>query len=200
MIRINLLPVRAIRAESGRRQQLVVGIATIVATVAALALVFVFQSFRLSRLKGEVGGLEQEIQKLSAQLKETGDLKRQVQDLGAKLKVIEDLNKRKAGPARVMETLTTVVPATLWIAEFRESGGNLNMRGYAVDNQTIADFLRALAASPYFADVDLGETVQVQEGGATLKMFAVSSKLVYNPPAPTPPKAAPEPKPKGGKN
>jgi len=56
----------------------------------------------------------------------------------------------------------------------------LSISGMAVDNQTIAGFLKALAASPYFENVELGETTQVEKNKqSTLKKFVMRSKLLY---------------------
>jgi type IV pilus assembly protein PilN len=80
----------------------------------------------------------------------------------------------------------------LWLTEFKENGGSLTVTGMAVDNQTIADFLKALQSSQYFKDVDLVETVQSQQDKQALKKFAVRSRLLYQPQAEPQKKPAPQ--------
>jgi Tfp pilus assembly protein PilN len=63
------------------------------------------------------------------------------------------------------------------------------MNGLAVDNQTVADFMKALAASKYFTSVELIETTQGAGPTASLKKFSIKTRVVYRPPEPAPPDA-----------
>lgn len=200
MIRINLLPVRQIRAEFGRRQQLAIACIAIGITAVLAVGVHLWQWKRLSNLESERDELQKEIVSLNAKVKKVGDERKQISDLRAKKKVIDELTTKKSGPVRVMESLSTATPARLWLSEFRETGGSLAMTGMAVDNQTIAEFLKALAASGYFKDVELVETTQAEQDGVSLKKFSIKSSLVYQLPAsPAVEKAGAAPAVKEGK-
>lgn len=179
MIRINLLPVRAIEAEVGRRQELLVsGVCLGFATVLILG-AYGFQYYRLSKLNREFEALKKEVGALDVQAKGVAELEKKIGDLKGKLKVIDDLNQKKVGPVRVLESLSSATPARLWITEFKESGGKVSLSGIAIDNQTIADFLKGLSKLTYFTDVDLVETTQIVQDGVPVKKFAVRSTLVY---------------------
>jgi type IV pilus assembly protein PilN len=184
MIRINLLPIKAIKAEFSRRQELFTAGLTL-----GLALVltighYLFQSYRLSGREKELEGLRSEIQTLTVKVKGVDDLERKIKDLKGKHKVIEELNTKKTGPVRVMESLSSATPPKLWLTRFRETGGNLALDGLAIDHQTIADFLKALSSSAYFKNVNLVETTQIQKDGVPLKKFSIKSTLVYESPPP----------------
>jgi len=187
MIRINLLPVKELTAEVGRRQELVVASIVLGLTVALAVTLYVFQSYRFYDLGTEVNSLKKEIEPLNVQLKEVGDLQQRVKALEQKIKVIDDLTKKKVGPVKVLESLSLATPSRLWLTEFKEAGGNLTINGLAVDNQTVADFLKALSTFAYFNNVDLIETTQVEEQGIPLKKFTIKSQLSYQPPAPAAP-------------
>lgn len=199
MIRINLLSVRQIKADIGRLRELVIAGISLGLAVALMIIVQVYQTIRIYALEKEQESLSQEIERLNAQSKLVQDLEQKVKALKDKLNVIDDLSKKKVGPVRVMESLSLAIPQRLWLTEFRESGGSLTLNGMALDNQSIADFHRALAASPYFRDVDLVETSHVeQQGGAPLKKFTLRSRLLYQPPPPPAQKAGPAPPTKDG--
>ncbi|MGH7829032.1 MAG: PilN domain-containing protein, partial [Candidatus Binatia bacterium] len=83
MIRINLLPVRQIRAEFGRRQQLTIACIAIGITAVLTVGVHLFQWNRLSNLESERDGLQKEIVSLNAKVKQVGDLRKQISDLRA---------------------------------------------------------------------------------------------------------------------
>jgi type IV pilus assembly protein PilN len=181
MIRINLLPVREIQAEVGRRQEQTVAGLSVGATLLLVLVVYLFQAFRLSQLNGELENFQKEIAILDVQAKGVAELQQKIADLRGKVKAIDELNQKKTGPVRMMEGLTTATPGRLWLIEFKESGGDLALTGMAVDNQTVAEFLKALAGLPYFRNVELVETTQSEQGGAPLKKFSIRANVVYQP-------------------
>ena len=186
MIRINLLSVREVRAEVGRRMEYVVAGLSLALTFLLMLVVFLYQFYRSSSVAGELAALRTEIAGMEAQVKEVAELQKKVADVTQKNKVIEDLTKKKAGPVRVMESLSSAMPEKLWLAEFKETGGTLVLTGQAIDNQTVADLLRALQASVYFANVDLVESIQTEPEKTPFKKFSVKSQVLYQgaPPAP----------------
>jgi type IV pilus assembly protein PilN len=192
MIRINLLSTREIEAEQGRRKDVVVTVLCLGGVAALCLVVFLYQFFRTTILQRQLAALKTEMASMEGAAKEVNDLQIKITALKQKLAVIDDLSKKKVGPVRVMETLSTSAPERLWLTEFKENGGSLTVTGMAVDNQTIADFLKALQSSQYFKDVDLVETVQSQQDKQALKKFAVRSRLLYQPQAEPQKKPAPQ--------
>lgn len=190
MIRINLLPVKEIQAAISRRQEIVFGCAALVLTALLILGVYGVQFFKMSGLNKSLATLKKEVEVLDVKLKEVGDLQERVKALDERVKVIDELSKKKVGPVRVMESLSSAVPPRLWLTDFKETGGNLTLNGLAVDNQTIADFLRAIGNYPYFQNVDLVETTQTEQAGVPLKRFTIRAKLFYQPPPPPQPKPA----------
>jgi type IV pilus assembly protein PilN len=142
---------------------------------------YAYQSFRIYGLNSEASGLKKEIETLNVQLKEVGDLRQKVTALEQKIKVIDELTKKKVGPVKIMESLSLATPTRLWLTEFKESGGNLTINGLAIDNQTVADFLKSLSTFAYFSNVDLVETTQIDQEGIPLKKFSIKSQLLYQP-------------------
>ena len=189
MIRINLLPFKALQAEVTRQREITIGAVVLGSVLYLLAAAHIYQSYALTQLEKELAGLRSDIQALNVKVKQVGDLQTKIKDLKGKNKIIEDLNKKKSGPVLVMESLSTATPASLWLTDMRESGGNLTLNGVATDNQTVADFMRALAASKYFSSVELIETTQGAGPTASLKKFSIKAGVVYRPPEAVPAEA-----------
>ena len=185
MIRINLLPVKELKAEEVRRRELTIGSSSLAVTIALILTVYGYQWRQASGLETELDELRKELQVLNLKAKEVGELQKKVKEFEGKNKVIEDINKKKSGPVRVMESLSMATPGALWLTEFRESGGNLTITGVAMDNQTIAEFLKALAAHPYFTNTELVETTQNQQVNMPPRRFSIKSRLTYQPKVPT---------------
>jgi type IV pilus assembly protein PilN len=188
MIRVNLLPVKQIRAKVSRRRDLIIGATALALTVAAGLAAHLYQSFRFSTLDHEMAAVQAQIKALNIKVKTFGELQTKVKEFESKHRVIEDLNRRKVGPVRVMESLSAATPPTLWLTEFKETGGKLVITGMAVDNQTVAHFLKMLATFHYFKNVELVESKDAGSGTATAKRFSVQSDLSYQPPAAIPTK------------
>ena len=181
MIRINLLSVREIRAEIGKRQDLLIAALSLGLALALMLALFLYQFYRFSALERALAGLRQEMAALENQAREVTELQKMVGELKGKLKVIEDLTKKKVGPVRVMESLSLAAPERLWLTEFKETSGNLTLAGMAIDNQTVAVFLEALSGSAYFSDVELVETSQIEQEKLLLKKFSLKSRVLYQP-------------------
>ncbi len=179
MIRINLLPVKERKAEVSRRRELTLGGVVLGFTVLVLAGLYVYQLYRLSTLNSELVGLRDEIQALDVKVKQVGDLQNKIEEFKSKNKIIEDLERKKVGPVRVMESLSAAAPPSLWLTEFKDIGGNLVINGQAIDNQTVADFLKALVSSSYFKNVELVETSQGGPAAGTYKKFSIKSVVSY---------------------
>jgi type IV pilus assembly protein PilN len=181
MIRVNLLPVKELLAAVNRRRELTLGAIVLGGATFILLGLFLKQTYDLSALNNELTSLRSEIQALNTKVKQVGDLQNKIKDLTAKHKVIADLNRKKAGPVGVMESLSAATPARLWLTEFREIGGKVTVTGFAADNQTVADFLKGLAATAYFRDVELVETTQGAQDASPYKRFSIRAAVLYLP-------------------
>lgn len=187
MIRINLLPVKEAQRALGRRQRLSVAALSIAVAVLVMIVPYLLQARTLARLQQEIDQLTAEIAKFDAQTREVRDLDKKRAELLAKLKVIDQLKQKRVGPVRILEDLSVATPDKLWLVDFTDAAGLATITGMALDNQTIATFMRQLQGSKYFFDVDLVETSQTEpvrtaatgSTGMIFKKFIVKVHLDY---------------------
>jgi type IV pilus assembly protein PilN len=180
VIRINLLPVREVEREAGRRQETRLVYLSAVLVVVLLAGIEVGSRMRLAPLKREYAGLQADIVALDKKSVELTKLETERTELEEKLKTIATLEAKKIGPVNVLADLSDAAPDQVWLLEFKESGGLATISGLGLDDQTIANFMRKLGASPYFDSVDLVETAQSELDGVQLKRFVVNARLSYS--------------------
>jgi type IV pilus assembly protein PilN len=180
VIRVNLLPVREVEREAGRRQEtrlVYLGIALVAVVLAGIE----FGSrMQLGPLKKEYAKLQDDIVALDKKSTELAQLEAEKKDLEEKLKTIATLEAKKVGPVNVLSDLSDAAPEQVWLLEFKESGGLATISGLGLDDQTIANFMRKLSGSPYFDGVDLVETAQSEQDGVQLKRFVVNARLSYS--------------------
>ena len=179
MIRINLLPVKQLKAEVARRREIIIGSVVLGCALLLLLGTYLYQSYQLTQMENELAGLRTELKALNAKVKEVADLQVKIKDLRGKQKIIEDLNTKKSGPGLVMASLSQATPASLWLTELREGGGNVTLNGLAADHETLANFLRSLAVSKHFTDVELVETTQGAGPTSALKRFSIKARVIY---------------------
>jgi type IV pilus assembly protein PilN len=185
MIRINLLPLKEAQRAMGRRRQASLAALSVVVALLVMLTPYLMQSRTLGALDREINRLNSDIAKLNAQAVEVRDLEKKRGELQAKLKVIDDLKQKRVGPVHILEDLGAATPDKLWLVDSTEAGGQATITGMALDNQTIAEFMRRLQSSKYFFEVDLVETSQSDIGkpGSSnvigVKKFIVRARVDY---------------------
>lgn len=198
MIRLNLLPLKETERAIGRRQQVSLLVLGVAIALLIMIIPFIIQGRQLASLDGQIEQLHKEIQQFNAQVKEVHELDRLKREVNTKLNIIQDLNRKRVGPSRVLDDLSAATPDNLWLIDFGENNGHATVTGLALDNETIARFMRQLQDSPYFHAVDLVETSRTspQPAGSgqapvSFTRFIVKSSIDYfgrdgKPPEPPP--------------
>jgi type IV pilus assembly protein PilN len=178
MIRINLLGDDTALDTSGRA--IIAGYMASLMMLAAL-LFFVRSSYvaDIETLTIELNSKTEELKRLEKITKEVKDLETKEAEYNNKIGVIANLKRSKLGPVRILDDLNTAVPQHAWVTQVKEEGGLMRVDGKAIDNQTIASFMRSLDESDYVRAVDLGETRQSEERNAKITMFSLSAQVSY---------------------
>lgn len=186
MIRINLLPAKETERAIGQRQQRALAALGLAVALLIMVVPYMIQAARLSALERETKEMQEEIKRYDERVKEVRELDRLKEELQTKLRIIDDLNNKRVGPARVLNDLGLATPDNLWLIDFKETNGNTTITGMALDNQTIALFMRKLQSSSYFHKVDLVETTQSSPvrgvstaPGQTFKRFIINASIDY---------------------
>jgi type IV pilus assembly protein PilN len=179
MIRINLLPTKETARAASQRQEISLASMALVLLVLVFVFLTIAQHRRQSRLDREIADVQQALTALDAKVKDVADLDQKKKDLDSKLKVIADLSRKRIGPSTVLRDLGRSIPDRAWLSEFTELKGSATLTGLAIDNQTIAQFLRDLSKSSYFTNVDLVETTQSDAGETRIRKFILKAQINY---------------------
>lgn len=188
MIRINLLPVRAARRKENIRQQVSIFFLSILLVFGIMFYLAIHLGKKISHLNAEIEQAQGELTLLQAKSRQADKIKAELDKLEAKLGIIETLEANRSGPVRIMDALTSLVVAKkMWVTSLSETGGKMSFAGVAVDNKTIADFMKRLEGSPYFGEVDLISSNQVVMGeGRKFKGFSITCQTLISKPSTEP--------------
>jgi type IV pilus assembly protein PilN len=155
MVKINLLPIRSeLRKKALIEHVSLLGL--------CIVLIFILSWFvqasitnKRDMLQQEMTNTKLEIARLTVQAGEIEKFKQQKKELERKLDIIKDLNAKKTGPVAILDQLSLLIPEKAWITSLNNSGTSITLDGKAIDNPTIATFMKSLQASPYFQAVEL---------------------------------------------
>lgn len=191
MIRINLLPAEEAHRAAGQRREKATGILVVGGIAALLVTAHVWQQARIMAAQHQLASVNDQIAALQGAYGQVLKMEQQKTELREKLKVIGELEAKSAGPVRALEELSGATPDRLWVTEFTESGGNVKITGFGIDEQTVAEFLRRLGGSSTFRGVDLSETSQDDKSGVKQKKFVITAQVAYGISPAAAPAAAP---------
>ena len=179
MIRINLLPFRAARKKENIRRQVSIFMLSLV----FLLIIFFYYNFSLSNkvdsLNTNIKNTKTELAKYNKINDEIAQIKKKLNNLKKKMAVMKTLEANRFEPTRLLDVMTqVVVPKRMWFTNLESRGDTVNIRGIALDNKTVADFMVRLEDCGLFKQVDLKtlKRTNTNTRSAKLKSFAISCK------------------------
>ena len=177
-MKINLLPRDKIKKGPVYIEQLFVAGGLIALTIIILMAVLVYFQSSVRALDKKIAETEKELEELKSKEVQIEEYKKANQTLDQKVGVIEQLKKRKSGPAKMLAEIADRLPEKMWITSLRTKGLALALEGVAIDNETIADFMTRLEASPEFENVELKVAQETRVEGLTLKKFSLTASIL----------------------
>lgn len=177
MIRINLLSDReAIRKET-TRQQVSIFILMICLVLVILAGIQIYQYRQKKDLEERIQYVQEELKELQKKVGEVEKYKEAKQELETKLQIIERLEKGKMLVVQLLDRIGETIPEKMWLNELGLKANNLSLEGYAVDNETIAGFMKQLERTKSFQTVELVLSEKKEVEGVGMKHFSLVAAL-----------------------
>ncbi|RJQ51261.1 MAG: pilus assembly protein PilN [Desulfobacteraceae bacterium] len=174
MIRINLLPYRAARKKENVRRQTSVFFLSLVLTTVGLLYVNIQLGAQVTLLAGKVEFVQNQLKLQRKAATEVDRIKRELDLLKLKMDGVQAVKKRRREPVEMLEAMTrVVVPQRMWFTFFSADGSMVNIKGMALDQKTVADFMTRLESSNLFSTVNLSTLKHVQMEELGLKNFEI---------------------------
>ncbi|OTG88097.1 hypothetical protein B9T31_00800 [Acinetobacter sp. ANC 4558] len=150
MTKINLLPWR--EAQRQKRKKEFIAISSGVALLGALLVGggwFLFDQQLDDQLQTNQLIVSTN-QALDEQLKSLDGLQEQRNQVIERMKLIQGLQSQRPVVVRLVDELTRVIPANLFLTKLTRTGNLFTFEGKADSPNTVAEFLRNLEASPWY--------------------------------------------------
>jgi type IV pilus assembly protein PilN len=178
MIRINLLPHREERRKERTRQFLIMLAATAIAGAATWYVGSKYLDERVAAQEERNGILKSETVKLDKQIEDIKRLKEQTTALLARKQVVEALQTNRSEGVKLIDQVGKI-PEGIFLKNIKQSGGKVNIVGYAQSNARVSALMR---------DLELVEIKSVNLNNQRTNEFSLNSTMrqtvVIDPSAP----------------
>jgi len=178
MVRINLLPVKQIKRILKARNEVIAFL------FALLGLIVIILGLAFSRivlvndLNADINELKKEKNSYQSTINEIEKLKKDKAILETKLATIKKLKKGSHIAVRILNEIANLIPANrMWLNSLSQTPDLLKLSGIALDNETIAQFMKVLKESPLFTDADLVNSSLVVVADRKLKSFSLNCSI-----------------------
>ncbi len=179
MIKINLLPVREWRKKEAVRQQISIYFLSLALLVIGLVGVGITIQGKVSAQRQEIERLQAQKAKLAYVNKTIQQVQKKREEVETKFEAIEDLQKGRTEAVRILDEVVSSIPIDrIWLTKLSLKGHKLKLSGVALDNHTVALFMRRLEASDLCKSVTLQDTKKKSIDGHDLMEFSLKISLV----------------------
>jgi len=206
MIRINLLKpetkdikepvVAAGTTEEGGKKAPNLGNLVFLLLVIGLGAFYFFQKKAFDRENALLATARQEKNQLSYVEEALQKQQAARESLNKKITLIESLNAQRDLAPRLMDELSRRLPEWVWLNEVTYDDKGVQIKGRALSNNLIADYIGGLEASPQLMNVNLVSSQQRTSQADQYLEFSLRAVIEKKPePVAAPATAAPQPKP-----
>ncbi len=178
MIRINLLPFRAARTKENIRRQVSVFVLSMILLLVVLVMINFRLGGKVDALETELASIREDIKRYEEKAEQVDVIENKLEELKTKTKIVKELKEnREAPPLLLAEITELVVPRRMQIKKMTYTRSGLGIEGIAMDNETVAVFMKRLEGSDKIVSVALGSARQTTEYDVEMKSFGINCRL-----------------------
>ncbi|MBC2694591.1 MAG: PilN domain-containing protein [Desulfobacteraceae bacterium] len=176
MIKVNLLPYKAARKKEYIRLQISIFFLSIIFVTLSMYYYNITLNNKIDVYNVKIENIKNETAKYDKIIKEITDIKNRLDVLNKKTGVIKNLELNRKEPVRLLDTMTfMIIPKRMWFTYLEAKEKVVLIKGFALDNKTVADFMTRLEGSKLFDSVNLRNLKQEPYNKYTnLKEFVIS--------------------------
>jgi len=187
MIRINLLKpetkeIRETPAEGfpdfKTKKRHGVGNLIFLLLIIALAGFYFYQKKAMDQERQLLSQAQEEKSKLQYVSAKLTELQKQKESYDKKIALINLLKSQRDLAVRIMDELSRLLPEWVWLNDVTFGTKSVQIRGNALSNNLVADYISSLENSPYFEGVNLISSTQRTQGNDQYLEFSLTTGVV----------------------
>jgi len=169
----------------------------VVLILVAVAALFFYQKRAIDSEQKKLDAAREEKSKLQYVIAKLDQLQKQKDSFEKKVNLINQLKAQRGLAVRIMDQLSRDLPEWVWLSEITFDNMTVQIRGNAISNNLIADYIANLERSSVFNNVNLIASTQRTVGNDQFLEFSLTANCVIQQ-VPKPEEAAPKEASKGG--
>ncbi|MBI4709895.1 MAG: PilN domain-containing protein [Nitrospirae bacterium] len=177
MIRVNLLPPELRKKVKPVPGVLVISTFITVAAILVLGGVTFFLTSKISDLKADKTLKEKRLAELQTMIKEIKDYEKDNKSFQDRNNIIEQLRKNQNIPLILLDEISELLPKGVWLTSLSESGGVVNISGYAYTNPDIVNYVENLKKSEKLIDTALLESRNATIDNISVYQFKLTFRV-----------------------
>ncbi len=143
-----------------------------------LAAAFVLQNRMISQEQNRLAAAQAERTKLQYVTAKLEELEKQKTLVERKINLIRELKAQQDTAVKILDELSRRLPEWVWLTELSFQGKVINLRGNAISNNLIADYIYNLQNCPHFADINLISSMQRSSRSTQFLEFSMTLNYV----------------------
>jgi len=156
------------------RLSMVAVVGSLVLTAAVIAFFYFSQQADLSNKRKTYRISKARKTELEGVLKEIARLEKTRDELARKVKIIEDLKSTQQRAVKMMDQLSSSLPEWVWLTNLNFNNNSLTLRGRALSNSLIADFINNLKATNFFHNIQFRDSRVSRRAGLEVLDFRLT--------------------------
>lgn len=205
MIRINLLKPEAKEIKEGPplpgpevrpKKPFPLGTLVVLLIILILAAAFILQKRMISQEKTRLAVAQAERTKLQYVTAKLEELEKRKALFERKISLIRDLKAQQDIAVKILDELSRRLPEWIWLTELSFQGKTISLRGNAISNNLIADYIYNLQNCPDFSNINLISSTQKTSRNTQFLEFSMTLNYVLPASALPPEKAKSKPQTK----
>jgi len=177
MIKINLLPVKRKKKPKIISALFVSGVFISILAILVLGYLSFYYINKVPELKAQKAAKESKTTELKVKLKEVEHYEKDNKAYEEKKNIIELLKRKQTAPLRLLNEVSAMLPKGVWLTSLEETGGAVNLEGYAFTNSDLVGYVNNLKGSQYLTDVALLESKQTTIENVTVYQFKMTFRV-----------------------
>ncbi len=167
--------------------------------VVALGAFYFLQKKAFDRENSLLAAAKQEKEQLSYVTSKLEEQRQAKASLERKINLINDLKAQQEYPVRIMDELSRALPDWVWLTDMTYNNKGIQIKGKALSNNLIADYIGNLETSPFIQNVNLVVSAQKKSRRNEYYEFSLNAMVEGRPEPTAKPgtKAKPAPKKRG---
>ncbi len=146
-------------------------IGAIVLTIFIIGGMYFLQSNKFSDVKKSLEVRKARLTELEDVLETLKVLENTKKILKNKVDIIQSLNARKQVAVKMMDQLSRALPEMVWLSNMKFNNRTLSLKGSALSNNLVADFINNLKSTNYFKSIKFKDSVRKKKSGVDVFDF-----------------------------